>query len=84
MPKFRVLITEILTKIVTVEAKDKQDALYKVEDMRKDGKCTLYSEDFLDVEFGFAEDGLKIQSSGNVIEYYFDSDDYDDCEDCED
>ncbi len=46
--------------------------------MRKNGECTLYSENLLDVELGFAEDGLKIQSSGNVIEYYFDREDIDD------
>ena len=78
MPKFNVLITEILTKVVTVEAEDKQNALWKVEDMRENGECTLYSENLLDVELGFAEDGLKIQSSGNVIEYYFDREDIDD------
>ena len=57
MPKFEVTITEILTKTVTVEAEDEDEAFWKVCDDWRDGEHVLYPEDFLCAEFEVRHDG---------------------------
>ena len=51
MSKFNVEITETLQKIITVEAENEQEALWKVEDMWKNGECILDSENFMGADF---------------------------------
>ena len=51
MPKFSVEITETLQKVITVEAENEQEALWKVEDMWKNGECILDSENFTGADF---------------------------------
>ena len=51
MSKFEVLITEILTKSVIVDAEDKDEALLKVSDKWQDGEIELDVSNFCDVEF---------------------------------
>ena len=46
MEKYAVSVTEILSRLVTVEAKDEQNALDIVEDLWKDGRIILDTEDF--------------------------------------
>ena len=46
MKKFAVSITETLSRLVTVKAKDEQDALDITEDLWKEEKIVLDAEDF--------------------------------------
>ncbi|MBQ9404321.1 MAG: DpnD/PcfM family protein [Synergistaceae bacterium] len=72
MPKFEVIIVEILTKSVTVEADDKTEAFYRVLDDWKNEKYILYGDDFCDVEFevcplGEDSDNATIYNSNGFI-----------------
>ena len=49
--KYKVAITEILRKYVTVEAKSAVDAEYKAMDRYWDGNYILDLDDFYNVEF---------------------------------
>ena len=51
MPKFSVEITETLQKVITVEAQDEAEALWKAEDMWKNGEYVLDSENFMGADF---------------------------------
>lgn len=51
MPKFKVMITETLTKTVTVEAEDEEEAKWKVRKKWKNETYVLDAEDFCDVDF---------------------------------
>lgn len=50
--KYIVEIKEELTKLIEVEAADKNEAILKVEKQYKNEDVVLYPEDFMSVEFG--------------------------------
>ncbi len=57
MPKFKVQVTETLQKIVEVNAKDKNEAIDKVERMYWHEEIVLTADDLVpDAEFEIVED----------------------------
>ncbi len=56
MPKFKVQITETNQKIVEVDAKDKDDAIDKVERMYRNEEIVLTADDFCGAEFEIVEE----------------------------
>ncbi|MBR1438293.1 MAG: DpnD/PcfM family protein [Synergistaceae bacterium] len=56
MPKFEVFITETLTKAVTVEAENEEEALQEVRYGWKNEFYVLDAENFVDVEFKINSD----------------------------
>lgn len=51
MKKYRIKVVETLSKVVEVEAEDKDDAFEKVEDMVNCEKIVLTADDFAGREF---------------------------------
>ncbi len=56
MNKFKIEITETLSKIIEVEADDIEEALERVETMYKEEKIILDSSDFIDKEITLFND----------------------------
>ncbi len=56
MNKFKIEITETLSKIIEVEADDIEEALERVETMYKEEKIILDSSDFIDKEIKLFND----------------------------
>lgn len=58
MPKFKVQITETLQKMITVEAENEEKAIHVAENEWKNGKHTLYAENFVCAEFDLWDDEI--------------------------
>lgn len=56
MNKFKIEITETLSKIIEVEADNIEEALERVETMYKEEKIILDSSDFIDKEIKLFND----------------------------
>lgn len=51
MSKYQVEIDEQLTRVITVEAPSKEDAVSIIKDMYKNSEIVLDADDFADVKF---------------------------------
>ena len=51
MPEFQIEISETLSRIVSVEAKDTDEAIQKVREQYRQSDIVLDSEDFISVDF---------------------------------
>lgn len=51
MPKYKIEIKEILTRIVEIEAQSEDDALETAQNLYKNEEIVLDSDDFSEVEF---------------------------------
>ena len=56
MPKYKVEITETLSRIVEVEAENKDSAVSKIKDFYRQEKIVLDSNDYLDTEIKIFEE----------------------------
>lgn len=71
---FKVAITETLRRVVTVEAKDEEDAHQKVSDRWHNGEYILVAEDSDGVEFyvtgeGTAEEAEKEKAAREALDF---------------
>lgn len=72
---FKVAITETLRRVVTVAAKDADDAHQKVSDRWHNGEYVLVTEDFDGVEFyvtgeGTAEEAEKEKKARDAMAFH--------------
>lgn len=68
--KYRVAVTEVYRKIVTVDAASESEAHQRVSDAWTNTEFRLSHEDFDGVEFrvvGEGSEGKKIESKGGVL-----------------
>ncbi|GIJ93757.1 DpnD/PcfM family protein [Capnocytophaga stomatis] len=56
MKNYKIEVKEILSKIVSIEAKDEQEAIQKVEELYKKEEIVLDSDDFVLKEIEVCED----------------------------
>lgn len=59
MKKYDVEITEILQRIISIEAEDENEAHKKVSAMYKCGEIVLDSDDFIDKEINLLESNKR-------------------------
>lgn len=69
MEKYKVRVTEILSRIVEIEADDENDAINKVEGMYKSEDIVLTADDYLDTKIEAANDDI-IKESEEQLRIY--------------
>ena len=58
MPEFQIEITETLSRIVSVDANDIDEAIQKVREQYRQSDIVLDSEDFISVDFNEIDNSI--------------------------